>query len=316
MVIKKIYLVVLLLSSILIVSAAPTNVDVPNKVVVFISNLERLAHLSDTQRDDAYRLHEQNVHCFYASGNSRGSITIDSDFENNYNSELYYLGLGTVSNSLTYCNKLYTMLYKEKCLKLEHEILYTEAISAPDIDGKDELYFYDTKIKKTCIHDNQAITIWQSFEVEASSGLIDKINGYNTMPSSWLRNNVNNVANQTVIKESQDSQVPENPTKVENVKKKTEQEYLRIAARYYTSRDYVTAIATYRELTTVYPENAEGWIRLALIVRYKTKWSKKAYKNPQQIAITFMKKASGLATGNLKSKADNALFYWENPNYM
>ena len=89
------------------------------------------------------------------------------------------------------------MLYKEKCLKLEHEILYTEAISAPDIDGKDELYFYDTKIKKTCIHDNQAITIWQSFEVEASSGLIDKINGYNTMPSSWLRNNVGNVANQT-----------------------------------------------------------------------------------------------------------------------
>lgn len=314
MVIKKIYLVVLLLSSILIVSAAPTNVDVPNKVVVFISNLERLAHLSDTQSDDAYRLYEQNVQCFYASGNSRGSITIDSDFENNYNSELYYLGLGTVSNSLTYCNKLYTMLYKEKCLKLEHEILYTEAISAPDIDGKDELYFYDTKIKKTCIHDNQSITIWQSFEVEASSGLIVKINGYNTMPSSWLRNNVDNVANQTVAEEPQ--QYPENTTQVEAVKKMTEQEYLRLAARYYTSRDYDTAIATYRKLTTVYPENAEGWFRLALIVRYKTKWSKKAYKNPKQIAISFMKKASGLATGKLKSKADNALFYWENPNYM
>lgn len=314
MVIKKIYLVVLLLSSILIVSAAPTNVDVPNKVVVFISNLERLAHLSDTQRDDAYRLHEQNVHCFYASGNSRGSITIDSDFENNYNSELYYLGLGTVSSSLTYCNKLYTMLYKEKCLKLEHEILYTEAISAPDIDGKDELYFYDTKIKKTCFHNNHAITIWQSFEVEASSGLIVKINGYNTMPSSWLRNNVDNVANQTVAEEPQ--QYPENTTQVEAVKKMTEQEYLRLAARYYTSRDYATAIATYRKLTTVYPENAEGWFRLALIVRYKTKWSKKAYKNPKQIAISFMKKASGLATGKLKSKADNALFYWENPNCM
>lgn len=314
MVIKKIYVVVLLLSSILIVSVAPTNVDVPNKVVVFISNLERLAHLSDTQSDDAYRLYEQNVQCFYASGNSRGSITIDSDFENNYNSELYYLGLGTVSNSLTYCNKLYTMLYKEKCLKLEHEILYTEAISAPDIDGKDELYFYDTKIKKTCIHDNQSITIWQSFEVEASSGLIVKINGYNTMPSSWLRNNVDNVANQTVAEEPQ--QYPENTTQVEAVKKMTEQEYLRLAARYYTSRDYATAIATYRKLTTVYPENAEGWFRLALIVRYKTKWSKKAYKNPKQIAISFMKKASGLATGKLKSKADNALFYWENPNYM
>ena len=136
------------------------------------------------------------------------------------------------------------------------------------------------------------------------------------MPSSWLRNNVNNVANQTVIKESQDSQMPENPDQVEDVKKKTEQEYLRIAARYYTSRDYATAGATYKELTTIYPENAEGWFRLALIVRYKTKWSKKAYKNPQQIAITFMKKASGLATGKLKSKADNALFYWENPNYM
>lgn len=307
--IKKFYLVVLLLPSILMVSAAPQNVDVPNRVTMFISNLERLAHLSDVQRDEAYRLLQQNISCFSATEEGRSSILI------NY-SELYYLGIEAVVSARSYCNTLYTKIYKEKCLKLEHEVLYTDAINVPDIDGKDELFYYDTKIKKTCIYNDRALTVWQSFEVAASSGLIVKFSGYHTMPNSWLKNKVGNIGEQSVPAEPQEAQVSENTDHVEDTEKMTAQEYLHLAARYYTYRDYAAAGATYRELTTVYPENAEGWFRLALIVRYKTKWSKKVYKNPQQIAISFMKKASELAVGEMKSKADNALFYWENPNYM
>lgn len=302
--------------------AASKSEKTPNAVSAFINNLEAFTRLSDNQRDDAYRLNERNYLFFAGGGNSKGGITIDT--ENRYNSEFYYLGLTPVSNSLRYCNQLYTLLYKEKSLKISHEILYTEAINAPDIDGKDELYFYDTKVKKTCAYNsNQSKVIWQSFEVGASNGLIDKIKGFDVRPSSW---GVGNAGNSTVILPNQPNQdVYETPnlddrprtnTHTRPQEEQSEQDLLRIAARYYTAKDYSSASATLKQLTDKYPNNAEAWFRLALIVRYKTKWSKKVYKDPKKSAIEFMKKASDLANGKLKSKADNALFYWEHPNYM
>ena len=323
---KKLFIVIaVVLISYFTVLAAPKNEKVPDAVNMFISNLEKLSQLSDSQRDTAYDLNEQNARFFAAGGDSRGGITIDS--EHKYNSELYYLGLGKVSNSLTYCNKLYTMLYKEKVLKLKHEILYTEAINVMDAHGKDELYFYVTKLKKTCEYNNETIVLWQAFEVNASDGLIDRIEGYNVMPASWSGGYANNKVGKSIIEKSiipEVSEVPEVPevsapsnySTNENVKMMTEQEYLRLAAYYYTAKDYEAAGTTYQQLTAVYPNNAEGWFRLACLVRYEKRWSNDVYANPKKKAIEFMEKASNLAVGKLKSKAENALFYWKNENYM
>lgn len=320
---RRITIFLIITSICLFTSAAPKRERTPNAVNEFINNLETFTRLSDNQRDDAYRLNERNYLLFAGGGNSKGGINIDT--ENRYNSELYYLGLTPVSNSLRYCNQLYTLLYKEKSLKLTHEILYTEAINAPDIDGKDELYFYDTKVKKTCAYNNnQSKIIWQTFEVGASNGLIDKIEGLDTRPSSWSCGNADNTntvtpnqPNQNVYETPNLDDRPETntPQRSQEVKQ-SEQDLLRIAARYYTAKDYSSASSTLNQLTTKYPNNAEAWFRLALIVRYKTKWSKKVYKDPKKSAIEFMKKASALATGKLKSKTDNALFYWEHPDYM
>lgn len=300
--------------------AAPKNERTPKAVKTLIANLETLAELSDDQRDDAYSIHLLNIGSFAAHGS--GGINIDTD--NKYNSEFYYLGLEPVSKSVTYCNRLYLLLYKERSLKLSHEILYTEAIKVPNIDGKDELYFYDTKVKKTCTYNNEEKIIWQTFEVAASNGLIDKIEGFDSKPTDWRGGQSSNSpvkpdnkkdqkhSSSSHLEQNKDTYVPPS----HEIKPQTEQELLRTAARYYTAKDYSSAATTLNTLTAKYPNNAEAWFRLALIVKYKTKWSKKVYNDPNKSAIEFMKKASALAKGKLKSQADNALFYWEHPNYM
>ena len=313
-------LVTIFLSFASLLVAAPKNEGTPKVVKTLITNLETLTELSDNQRDDAYNIHLRNVGSFAASGS--GGINIDSD--DKFNSEFYYLGLEPVSKSVTYCIKLYSLLYKERALRLSHEILYTEAINAPDIDGKDELYFYDTKVKKTCTYNNEEKVIWQTFEVAASDGLIDKIEGFDSKPTDWrggasstspiTPNSQNNRQSGSTSHLDQSNKPYTLPSY--ETKQQTEQDLLRLAARYYTAKDYSSAATTLNTLTAKYPNNAEAWFRLALIVRYKTKWSKKVYKDPNKSAIEFMKKASALANGKLKSKADNALFYWEHPNYM
>lgn len=313
-------LVTMFLSFAPLLVAAPKNEGTPKAVKTLIANLETLTELSDTQRDDAYSLHLRNIGSFAASGS--GGINIDT--ENKFNSEFYYLGLEPVSKSVTYCNKLYSLLYRERALKLSHEILYTEAINAPDIDGKDELYFYDTKVKKTCTYHNEEKVIWQTFEVAASDGLIDKIEGFDSEPTDWRGGTPSNPPikpnDQNNQERGSSSHLDQNkktyaPPSHES-KPQTEQDLLRLAARYYTAKDYSSAATTLNTIATKYPNNAEAWFRLALIVKYKTKWSKKVYNDPNKSAIEFMKKASDLANGKLKSKADNALFYWEHPNYM
>lgn len=299
--------------------AAQKNEGTPKAVKTLIDNLEILTELSDNQRDDAYSIHLRNIGSFAASGS--GGINIDTD--NKYNSEFYYIGLEPVSKSVTYCNKLYSLLYKERTLKLSHEILYTEAINAPDIDGKNELYFYDTKVKKTCTYNNEEKVIWQTFEVAASNGLIDKIEGFDSKPIDWrdrtsLNHNIkpDNQNNQNrgdlnQLDPNNKSSVPHS----QETQPQTEQELLRLAARYYTAKDYSSAVTTLNTLTAKYPNNAEAWFRLACIVKFKTKWSKKVYKDPNKSSIEFMRKAFELGSGTLKSKAYNALDRWEHRNY-
>ncbi len=309
--IKKFILVAIVLVSCLTVLAAPKNEKIPHAVDMFISNLEKLSLLSDIQSDEAYNMHKQNIRCFAGTDNGAGGISIDS--EGTFNSELYYLGLGTVASATRYCNQLYTMLYKEKELKLKHEVLYTGPVKQINEYGKGELYFYETRLKKICEYNNQTIALWQTFEVNAADGLIDKIEGYNEIPISWRRESTGNNVEKPII---QEEPKPSDSDSHEDTKAMTEQEYLRLAARYYTAKDYVAAGATYKQLTIDYPNNAEGWFRLACLVRYEKKWSKKVYNNPQKTAISFMEKAANLAVGKLKSKAENALFYWKHENYM
>lgn len=312
--------IVILILSFSSTLAAPKNEGTPKAVKTLINNLETLTTLSDNHRDDAYNIHLLNIKLFAAS--RRGGINIDTDTK--FNSEFYYIGLEPVSKSVTYCNKLYSLLYKERALKLSHEILYTEAINVPDIDGTDELYFYDTKVKKTCTYNNEEKIIWQTFEVAASDGLIDKIESFESKPSNWrsgISGNSNPHSDHRNNQEQSGSKHKERETKpyippIHDANSLTEQDFLRLAARYYTSKDYTAATTILNTLAAKYPNNAEAWFRLALIVKYKTKWSKTIYKDPNKSAIEFMKKASALADGELKSKADNALFYWEHPNYM
>lgn len=297
------------------VMAAPSDswakmVDTPPVVSMFINNLEKFPGMTDSQSDDAYYMNKSNREAFAASEGGMGGIDIDS--ERSYNSEIYYLGLGTVANSMRYCNKLYAMLYQEKALKLKHAILDTQEINAPDINGKDELYFYETRLKKTCEYASKTVEVWQSVSVLASTGQIVQIEGYDRMPESWMQIKKDKKSPAKSQKKTQ----PVSPRPAKSSTPLSEDEYLRLAARYYTAKDYAQATSTLAELTDKYPRNAEAWFRMALIVRYKTKWSKKAFANPSKTAIDYMTKAKDLATGKLKAKAENALYYWEHPNYM
>ena len=93
----------------------------------------------------------------------------------------------------------------------------------------------------------------------------------------------------------------------------TENDYLRLASRYYTGKNYYAATSTLLDLTNKYPDNAEAWFQLALITFYKTKCSKTQYSNPREKAIEFMRRASSVARGDLKKKADRCLDDWEHP---
>lgn len=291
--------------------AAPKIDGTPNVVRMLINNLELLTNLSESQGDEAYKIYETNKKLFDSNNNI-----------NECNTEIFYLGLKPVHTSDTYCHRLYTLLYEERVLKLAHVILYTEPIIIAD-DGKDELCFYDTKVKKTCTYKNDETIVWQTLEVN-KNGLIDKMKSFKSRPSDWKDGNINETKQETRNRENKEQSSSNSNTiqKVQDIPPiqeptpQSEQDLIRLAARYYTSKDYSSAANTLNTLTEIYPNNAEAWFRLACIVRYKTKWSKEVYKDPNKSAIEFMKKASALANGKLKSKADNALFYWEHPNYM
>jgi len=297
--------------------AAPKAIATPSVVKTFLNNLGRLQQLSDDQSDEASRLNYENRDCFAGGVDEGNGVKIN-------NSELFFLNISTRYGASPYCNTLFSLLYRERTLKMSHEILYTEAIYVPDINGKDEPYFYDTKVKKTCIYNNDKKVFWQEFLVDVSSGLIDTMTGYDKEPTDWRGgassnhpikpDNQNNQGRGGSSHLDQNNKPYAPPS--QDIKPKTEQDLLRLAARYYTSKDYSAATSTLNTLTAKYPNNAEAWFRLALIVKYKTKWSKKVYKDPNRSAIEYMKKASDLANGKLKSKADNALFYWEHPDYM
>lgn len=303
-----------------IANAAPKKVQTPVVVKNFLHNLEAFSTLSDSQREEAFNLHSQNVN-YFTGYTKENTIDCDPDF----NSELYYLGLGEVNGAESYCRQLYKYIYKERVLKLSTDILTTEPIYRITDDGKDEIAFYDTKVKKTCsLNGKSSIIVWQNIEVLSENGLINTIRGYDSEPSDWSisASDGSNMNNKLSVPEIQDgTKSHSNPSAISEKnsirdKRRTEQDYLHYAFRLYSAKDYSGASKAYLELVDAYPKNAEAWYRLALMIRYKKKWSKSQYRDYKKVAIEYMQKAYDLATGKLKSKAENVLFYWEHPNYM
>ena len=260
----------------------------PEVVVKFINNVERLSNISNEDEEKAIKLREEMKECF--AGKEVYGINIDKVSENN--SEFPYLGLSTVSNSTTYCMKLYTYVFKDRTLKLSHQSMNTEVINAPGNNGKDVKYFYSTTIEKICICNSYVKKLWQIFEVPCDE-----------------KGNINGVINslKTLDKEPNVIIGEELKREIEKSQKLSEQQYLNIAARYYTKKDYENAYLTYKKLTEMYDENAEGWYRLALLVFYHEKCYKHIYSNPRQKAKSFMEKAKDRAKGKLKEDANNVL---------
>ncbi|MDE6523225.1 MAG: tetratricopeptide repeat protein [Muribaculaceae bacterium] len=294
-------------------AASTKNSATPAPVRTFLNNLERLQLLSDDQSDEASRLNYENRDCF-AGGTAEGNgVKI-------HNSELYFLNISISYGASQYCNNLFTLLYRNRDLKLSHDIVSTEPIVFADANGKDEIRFYDTKVKKTCIYNGEEKVFWQKFGVDAEDELIDTLEGYDSKPSNW-EGNISDKSNKKTNIERGGSQQSEQGNKlytppIQETLPQTEKELLRLAARYYTSKDYSSATKTLHQLTAKYPNNAEAWYRLATIIRFKNKWSKNVYAKPKETAIEYMRKAVNLATGSLKTKAERALFDWEHPYSM
>lgn len=305
---RKAIIILLSLCSSLFSFSAVKKAPTPKAVTDFINCIEQLQSLNENQREEAFTLRKQTKQLFSLKNGDQG-FNIDKPTENVFNSELYFVGLGHVTNAQTYCLRLFKYLYEERVLKISSEVLFTETLCLPDANNKDEPKYYETNIKKMCQCNNTTKTVWQTYRVPVSSGVIDRIYGYDQEPAGWDRSNPGK-------HDTEQTQSPSTPSKPDDEKEWTEDDFLYYAARYYKAKDYSSAATILTALTSTYPANAEAWFRLAVLVKYKTKWSKKNYKDPNKTAIEFMKKAASLANDQLKKKAENALYYWEHPNYI
>lgn len=297
--------------------AASKNAETPKVVTTFLNNLEKLQQLSDNDALEAYKLQENNKRCFLGGTDSGDGISIDNPMEKFYSSELYYLTNRPIKSAALYCQELNRLLYDERTLKLSHEILNTTPLYNLGEDGKEHVYFYSTKIKKTCTYNNTQKIIWQEFEVSISTMKIDRLFGYENDPTINFHIQdigTDRLPHQGNINPNQTGQNDQHTTpSTQEQQILTENDYLRLASRYYTSKNYYAATSTLLDLTNKYPNNAEAWFQLALITFYKTKWSKTQYSNPRGKAIEFMRRASSVARGDLKKKADRCLEEWEHP---
>lgn len=287
------------------VSAKKKEAPIPEVVERFIKNVERLSNISNEDVVLAIQLRGEMMGCF--AGNDVYGINIDKASE--HNSEFPYLGLSTVSNSRSYCVNLYMYIYEKHILRFSHQILPTRYINIIGDNGKDERYFYSTPVKKTCEYKGRIKVLWQIFEVPIGENKINSLKITEKEPDGIMSGKKNNSKASGKNQETENNEF--------KIEESTEQECLRLAARYYTAEDYEGAYFTLKKLTEIYDSNAEGWYRLALLIYYHhKKGCKGIYPNPRNVAISFMKKAGERAKGKLKTTIYNQLFRWEHPNFM
>lgn len=287
-------------------NATSHNVETPQLVYELISAIEKLSKCDPNQDDIAYQLKDRIRFCF------------EDNIRCENNNEFNILGIKCEPFINNYCNTLYAQLWESRTLKEEHKILYTIELDAPNHTGGRDTEFYETRIQKTCTYNNNRVDMWQVIEIPYSGERKIVSFDVQSVQPDWIPGNNNGKRNRNneSIKSNGNNNSSSGNTIQSNYKQlrpMSEKEYLHQAARFYTDKDYDKAINTYIQLTEDYPQCGEGWYRLASIVRYKTKWSKKYYKDPKKEAINFMQKAEECGSGNIKSKAYEAWIKWEYP---
>lgn len=291
-------------------AATKNTVKVPGTVVKFINCVEKLSDFVD--EETAIRLRSEMTNCFASQQETYG-INID-DGESGNSSEFPFLGFATVSNSTSYCMRLYTYIFTNKTLKISHQVLNTEAINTIGDDGKDELYFYSTTLKKTYSYNNTTRSLWQVIEVPSGDNKpIDQLVTYEYEPKAT---SIVDAYEEKI--ETPNINETKNQHKQEGTKRRelSEREYLNLAARYYTAKNYERSYDILKKMTEIYDINAEGWYRLALIVYYQPQSCKKIYSNPKEMAKSFMEKAENRADGSFKEKISNRLLRWKFKKFM
>lgn len=310
---RKLLVSVLVVFCWLYANAVTKNiVTLPGVVAKFINCVEKLSDSVD--EESAIKLRSEMTNCFASQEETYG-IDIDDEKSGN-SSEFPFLDFATasVSNSNSYCMRLYTYIFTNKTLKISHQVLRTESIDIIGDDGKAEPRFYSTTLKKTYSYNNTTRSLWQVIEVPSGDNKpIDRLVTYAYEPtSSSILDDYEKELEPSIIKESKSQHKQEGTQRREL----SEREYLNLAARYYTAKNYERSYDVLKKMTEVYDMNAEGWYRLALIVYYQPQSCKKIYSNPKEMAKSFMKEAENRANGTFKERISNRLLRWELRKFM
>lgn len=258
--------------------------DAPDVTLRFVNSIDEMSHLIPDNVNRASELQQQIQACFMAAEMSGINIT---------NSDLYLASIPGIRQNITsqrYSNQLKQLIFTDRSLKMNQQTLETIVLNTVDFDN-DEPYLYNTIIKKTLCYNNKSITIWQEIHVPVKgTQLISEI----LTSSKELKKNEFIHYERDVL---------------------TVNQYLSQAAQFYSKKQYANAYKTYTELTEKHADNAEGWYRLSLMI-YKQRGCKGNYTNPRATAREYMQRAYELGNGDIKTKAENILFYWDHPNYM
>lgn len=287
---KKIIILTVLLLSCL--NCAPVKAEkrhkTPTPVSTFIQNVEMLSTLHENELGKAGMLQMECVECFNATSSSSTGVPIDK--RQPFTSEFPYLNLPGANTSSMYCRNLYTYIFQERTLNIRHQIGNTTEAYLPNSKNQKEPQVYETDVTKYCICNNTEYVFKQVFcTVPETDGLITEIRTYPSESSNKAE-----------------------PISGSDNAVSTEQQFLNLAAKYYTNKDIENAYYTLKRMTELYPNNAYGWYRLACIIYYNDKKMKRFYSNPREVAKKFMEDA-GKMSPRLKADCENFLVRFEHP---
>lgn len=251
----------------------------PSATRTIINSTIELGRLNENNVNRASELQQAIQSCFAANLNLKGN-------------EFYLIGLDQRSNltSQSYSNKLKRYIFTERKVDMDCDVLETVPVNGIEL-GKDEVVLYVTKLKKDIACNGRNYQFWQEIDYDIDGGGITSIKTTDKAP-----------------RKDEYIDIPDEGPK-------SAKEYLNQAAKMYTSKKYAEAYNLYSELTRQYSQEPEGWYRLALMI-YKQKGCKGQFKKPREVARDYMQRAYNLASGKLKTKAENVLYYWDHPNYM
>lgn len=270
---------------------ADKKIQTPKSVLTFIKNVEKMSYLTLADKSEINDLFWINIELF--SGPTPG---IPIDVVRDSISEFSFLGLPKVDYSNSYCDALRNYICLERILKLTHEIETTTPLSLPDGKGKSDLIAYKTMVKKDCNVKGSSKILWQEMVTDIKTGLISDLATYEKKPTIGEE-----LKKQEAIKNNADN-------------KFSETDYLNLASRYYSIRDFNKTYNTLKELTEVYGSYAEGWYRLASLIYDNPDKFNRISSNPKATAKGYLEKAVNIAKGDLKKKLYKIYLSWSYPS--